>query len=294
MKSTQHVRRLLEVNIAMLFISTSGVLGRYIDLPILVIIGLRAVFALFFLVLYCKWKGFSLAIQKEHLLAVLTSGLFMGLHWITYFYALRLSNVAIGMISLFTYPVLTALLEPVLLKTKLQKTHLFLGFMVLLGIYFLVPSFDLKNKYTLAVAVGILSALFYALRNLILKTKAASYNGSMLMCYQMGVIGLLLLPSFFTVELEYIINRWQGIAVLAIITTAMGHTLFLNSFKYFSITTVSILSSVQPVFGILIGAVVLSEIPTLNTMIGGALILSSVVIESIRASRRIPINDREG
>ena len=155
----------------MLFISTSGALGRYIDLPVPVTIGLRAILALFFLLLYCKWKGISLVIQKKHLLTVLTSGLLMGLHWLTYFYALKLSNVAIGMISLFTYPILTAFLEPLLLKTKLQKAHLMLGLLVLLGIYFLVPSFDLENKYTVAVAVGVLSALFYALRNLILKTK---------------------------------------------------------------------------------------------------------------------------
>lgn len=271
----------------MLFISTSGALGRYIDLPVPVTIGLRAILALFFLLLYCKWKGISLVIQKKHLLTVLTSGLLMGLHWLTYFYALKLSNVAIGMISLFTYPILTAFLEPLLLKTKLQKAHLMLGLLVLLGIYFLVPSFDLENKYTVAVAVGVLSALFYALRNLILKTKVASYNGSMLMCYQMGVVGLLLIPTFISVELESIINQWQGIAALALITTAIGHTLFLNSFKHFSITTVSILSSVQPVFGIVIGAVLLREIPTINTVIGGVFILSSVVIESIRSSRRI-------
>lgn len=271
----------------MLFISTSGALGRYIDLPVPVTIGLRALLALFFLLLYCKWKGISLVIQKKHLLTVLTSGLLMGLHWLTYFYALKLSNVAIGMISLFTYPILTAFLEPLLLKTKLQKAHLMLGLLVLLGIYFLVPSFDLENKYTVAVAVGVLSALFYALRNLILKTKVASYNGSMLMCYQMGVVGLLLFPTFFTVEFDRVINQWQGIAALSLITTAIGHTLFLNSFKHFSITTVSILSSVQPVFGIVIGTILLREIPTLNTVIGGVFILSSVVIESIRSSRRI-------
>lgn len=270
----------------MLFISTSGALARYIALPVIVIIGLRAVLALALLLLYCKFKGISLRADKRHLPAILMSGLLMGLHWITYFYSLKLSNVAIGMISLFTYPILTAFLEPLLLKTKLQKEHLLLGLLVLFGIYFLVPSFDIENKYTLAVIIGIFSALCYALRNILLKTKVASYNGSMLMCYQMGVVGLLLSPVFFTVEMESILQQWQGIAALALITTAIGHTLFLNSFKHFSITTVSILSSVQPVFGILIGAFLLSEIPTLNTLIGGTLILSSVIIESIRSSKR--------
>jgi drug/metabolite transporter (DMT)-like permease len=80
----------------------------------------------------------------------------MGLHWITYFYSLQLSNVAIGMLSLFTYPVMTSLLEPVFLKTQFSKMHLLLGVLVLIGIYFLAPSFDTENDYFLAILIGLL------------------------------------------------------------------------------------------------------------------------------------------
>lgn len=287
MKNNRHLSHLLEINLAMVFISTSGALARYIDLPVPVIIASRALLALFLLVLYCKFKGVSLRLENRHILPILVSGFLMTLHWLTYFYALKLSNVAIGMISLFTYPILTAFLEPLLLKTKLQKVHLILGLLVLLGIYFLVPSFDLENDYTLAVGVGIFSALVYALRNILLKTKVANYDGSVLISYQMMVVVVLLFPFIFTVEMNAIIAQWQGIVALAFLTTAVGHTLFLNSFKHFSITTVSILSSVQPIFGITIGAIFLSEFPNQNTIIGGILILGSVVIESIRSSRKV-------
>jgi drug/metabolite transporter (DMT)-like permease len=58
------------------------------------------------------------------------------------------------------------------------------------------------------------------------------------------------------------------------------------TFKHFSITTLSILSSIQPVYGILIGAIFLNEIPELTTVFGGMLILGSVVIESFRSSQK--------
>ncbi|MFI8605854.1 DMT family transporter [Cellulophaga baltica] len=286
MKNPNHLNHLVELNLAMLFVSTSGALGRYVNLPVPVTIGVRAVIAVVLLFLFCKWKKISLRVPKKDLGAVLVSGVLLGLHWITYFYALRLSNVAIGMISLFTYPILTAFLEPLLLKTKFQKIHLVLALLVLAGIYFLVPSFDVGNDYTLAVGVGTLSALFYSLRNLLLKAKAAKYNGSMLMCYQLLVISVLLSPFYSTVQLDMVLSEWKGLAALALLTTAIGHTLFLNSFKNFSITTVSILSSVQPIYGILLGAIFLSEFPKINTLIGGVLILSSVVIESIRSSKK--------
>lgn len=277
---------LLEINLAMIFVSTSGALGRYIDLPVPLIIATRSILAFLLLVVYCKWKGFSFKIEKKDRLPIFISGLFLGLHWITYFYSLKLSNVAIGMLSLFTYPILTSFLEPLLLKTKFEKVHLLLGLLVLVGIYFLVPSYNLNNSYVIAVAIGLLSALFYALRNIILKNRTANYNGSSLMCFQLLVITLVLSPAFFYFELTNITMQWQWLVVLALLTTAIGHTLFLNSFKYFSITTASILSSVQPVFGIIIAAIFLKEIPTLRTVLGGFLILSSVVIESVRSFKK--------
>ncbi len=267
----------------MLFISTSGALGRYIELPVPVTIASRAILAFLALWLYCRYKKVSLKVHSKDRLHVFLSGLLMGLHWITYFYALQLSNVAIAMLSLFTYPILTAFLEPLLLKTKFQRIHLLLGLLVLIGIYFLVPDFNLKNDYTLAVAVGVLSALFYALRNLLMKTKVAAYNGSMLMCYQAAIVGVLLIPALFFFDLSQMKSQWPAILTLAIITTAVGHTLFLRSFKNFSITTASIISSIQPVYGILIGAFFLKEIPALYTLVGGLLILFSVVIESFRS-----------
>lgn len=281
-----HISHLLEINLAMVFVGTSGALGRYVDLPVPVTIGSRGILAFLALLIFCKWKGISLYIKPRHRGVVLLSAVLMGLHWVTYFYALQWSSVAIGMLSLFTYPVLTAFLEPLLLKTKLQKIHLLLGTMVLMGIYLLSPDFNFKNSNTLAIGIGIFSALCYALRNLVLKSKVTEYHGSTLMVYQTGIIGLILVPAFFYIDFDMVLNQWKGLLALAIITTAIGHSLFLMTFKHFSITTVSILSSIQPVYGILIGAIFLNEIPEITTVLGGMLILGSVVIESFRSSKK--------
>ena len=285
MKNKQHLSHLLEINLAMLFISTSGALGRYVQLPVPVTIATRGVLAFFLLFLFCRWKGISLHIRSGDRFMVLLSGVLMCLHWLTYFYALQMSNVALGMLSLFTYPVITAFLEPLILKTKFQRIHVLLGILVLCGLYFLTPDLDFGNSKTLALVLGVTSALFYALRNIILKSKAASYHGSMLMVYQTGIIGFLLLPAFFFIDGQTLLSQWEGIIALAVLTTAIGHTLFLTTFKHFSMTSVSIISSIQPIYGILIGAIFLSEIPTVATIIGGTFILGSVVIESIRTSR---------
>jgi drug/metabolite transporter (DMT)-like permease len=283
----QHLKHVLELNIAVLLISTSGVLGRFISMPPPVTIWFRCIFAALILGGYCWHQKIDLKIYgKRDFKAILLSSLFMGAHWITYFYALHLSSVAIGMLSLFTYPVITALLEPLFFKTKLNKMHILLGIIALIGIYFLAPEFNLESNLTKGVLSGLLSSVFYALRNIMMKQKVAQYQGSMLMFYQLVIISLILWPVLFVFETQPTSEDWMALITLALLTTAVGHTLFVMSFKNFSISTASIMSSIQPVYGVLFGLFLLNEIPSENTLIGGFLILTTVVIESIQSNRR--------
>ena len=282
-----HLKHILELNVAILLISTSGVLGKFISMPPPVTIWFRCVFAAVILGAYCWHKRIDLKIYgKRDFKAILLSSLLFGAHWITYFYALQLSNVAIGMLSLFTYPVITALLEPLFFKTKLNKMHILLGIIALIGIYFLAPEFNLETNITKGILFGLISSVFYAIRNLMMKQKIAQYQGSMLMFYQMVIVSLVLWPVFFLFDVQPSSGDWMALVVLALFTTAVGHTLFVMSFKNFSIGTASIISSVQPVYGVLFGLFLLNEIPSENTLIGGFLILSTVVIESVLSNKR--------
>lgn len=287
MKS-QHLKNLLELNIAVVFISTSGVLGRSISFPPEITIWWRCLFAAIFIGLFCWYKKYDLKINnRKDAFSLFLSGFLLGAHWVTYFYALHLSNVAIGMLSLFTYPVITALLEPVFFKIKLSKYQLFLSFLVLVGIYFLTPEFNFENSYTKGVLMGLISAVFYALRNIITKRNLSHYNASKVMFYQMLVIIALLFPVLFKDNLHYAnINNWGRLLTLALVTTTIGHTLFVNSFKNFKISAVSIMSSMSPIYGILFGMLFLSEIPSLSTFFGGSLILITVIIESIQTKKQ--------
>ncbi|WP_298524280.1 DMT family transporter [uncultured Christiangramia sp.] len=284
-KST-NISNILMLNLAVLLISTSGALGRYITLDPIITIFYRCVLAAVIFYMYCQWQRISLKIAtKKDVLKVISGGLLMGAHWVTYFYSLKYSSVAIALLSLFTYPVITAFLEPLLFKTRFNKIYVALGFLVLFGVYFLSPDFDLENNSFIAVLFGIASAVFYSLRNLLMKKEIERYNGSTLMFYQILVVALVLSPAFFYSEVDKVLEQWKPLLTLALLTTCIGHTLFLKSFKNFSITAASIMSSIQPVYGIALGAIFLNEIPSAKTMIGGSLIISAVIIESLSSLR---------
>ncbi len=272
--------------LATLFISTSSVLGRYIKLPIEVIIWFRASIALIFLYTFLKLKKVNLKIQSPtEYLPFFLGGLFMGLHWITYFYALKLSNVALGVLSLYTFPVIIILLEPLILKVKFQSIHIIFGILILVGLYILTPTFDLENGQAKGILFGVFSAFCYAFRILIVKKHAAKYDGTVLMFYQVIIISVLLFPVLFYMDLSGLKTQWPFLLLLGLLTTAVGHSMLLHSLKFFSATTTSIISSMQPVYGIIMGFLFLSEIPKLNTFIGGSLILATVLFESLRVKK---------
>ncbi|MDO6674006.1 DMT family transporter [Tenacibaculum sp. 1_MG-2023] len=283
---TNHVKNISGLLLATFFISTSSVLGKYIAMPSEVIVWFRSVFAMVVLYAFCRFRKIDLKIQsKGHVLPFIIGGVFMAAHWITYFYALKLSNVAIGILSLYTFPVMIAFLEPLFLKVKFNPIHIILGLLVLLGLYILAPEFDIKNTQVQGVLFGLLSALCYAVRILILKQYVQQYNGVMLMFYQTVIITVLLVPVLFFMDISGFREQLPYLLLLGLLTTAIGHSLMVHSLQFFSASTASIISSIQPIFGILLAFIFLNEIPTWNTFIGGSLILTTVLIESIRSRK---------
>ncbi|MFD1616401.1 DMT family transporter [Gelatiniphilus marinus] len=284
--NNQHNQHLFLLLLATLFISTSGALGKYIDMPIPVIIWWRSIIASVLLYVFCRYKNISLKIKsKKETILFIISALFLATHWITYFYALKLSNVAIGMLSLFVYPILTAFLEPLFIKVKFDPIYILLGVMVLIGIYILAPEFSLESTHVKGILFGLASALFYALRNIISKQLVANNNGTSIMLFQIGIISIVLSPVLFFMDTSGIVTQFPYVLTLAIVTTAVGHTMLVNSLKHFTVSTASIISSTQPILGIVIAFFFLNEIPTWNTFFGGLIILSTVVIESIRSKK---------
>ena len=282
----QHYYYLTLLNLGTLFISTSGPLGRFIQLPPPLIIWSRALVAFLVLGAYCLWK--KERIKKEFIknrTTLLWSGSLLTLHWVTYFFALQWSGVAIGMLSLFTFPILTVFLEPLFFKTKLHPIHLIFGVFILIGIYLLVPAFDFESEQSKGLLMGLFSALTYALRNLILKKRIEKIKGSLLMFYQLGITLVLLFPVLMLYPLDTFTAQIPYLLFLGFVTTALGHSLFLNSLTYFTVSTASIMNSIQPIFGILIAFFFLKEIPPASSLIGGGIILTTVVIESLRSHR---------
>ena len=92
----------------------------------------RCLLAALVLFFFIRYKKISFKTQeKSHVRYILLGGVLMAIHWVSYFYSLTLSNIAIAMLTLHTFPAMTSILEPMVLKTRFKYYHIFLAVLVL-------------------------------------------------------------------------------------------------------------------------------------------------------------------
>jgi drug/metabolite transporter (DMT)-like permease len=79
---------------------------------------------------------------------------------------------------------------------------------------------------------------------------------------------------------------WWQLLLLGVVFTAFAHTLLGDSLRYLKAKTVALVACIQPVFGVIYDILFLQTIPTHTTLIGGAIILSAAIYESVREHQK--------
>ncbi len=277
-------RALVELNTASLLFACNPILVKLITMPAFLIMFWRSVFAAILLLGYFAIKKQKLLLnKKQDYVMMFAIGALLCAHWVTVFHAVQISTVAVGWISLFTYPLMSVFLEAVFLKEKVHVSDVIAACAALVGIILIVPEFDLGNNMTQGALFGLLSALCFALRNVLSRKYVRQYPSSTVMWYQIVVVALVLLP--WSAPLDISGNNIWYLLFMVIFTTAIAHTCYVKSLKELKAGTVGILASVQPIYGILFAVFLLQEIPPSRVFLGGMIILSTVIIKTFFESR---------
>ena len=280
----RHIRGLATANVAVLLFGLAGVLGKLSLLPAPIIVFRRSFFAGLVLLAVCWFRHISLRpkqFRDSYLL--LGQGVLLALHWTAFFQAINVSNVAIGLLSFSSFPLFTAMLEPLLLHQRPSRIQIVAALLILPGIYLLVPSFTLQNQTTLGVMWGVLSGASFALLSVTNRWLGRSYSSLMISLYQDGIAAIVLLPIFFFTATG---SFWTPHAllilfILGVVCTALAHTLFIASMRDITAQSASLLASLEPVWGIIFGILLLGAIPTATTLIGGVIIITATLLPGI-------------
>ncbi len=278
---------LIYLHIAVLLSGGTALFAKLIGLTALDITAYRAAIAgvAICVLLTLQKKPIKLRRAKDYVIAILL-GIAVGIHWVTYFAGMQLAGITVGMLAFFTYPVITVFLEPLFNKSKPKTKDIISAVVVITGIYLLIPNVNLGDDITLGVVTGVVSALFFAIRNITHKRYFSEYGGPQTMFYQ-TLVASLMLCAFIEVSITQINDADLILLLIAgVVFTAMPHSLFAASLKNLSAATAGLISCLQPLYGTILAIIILHERPSVMTLIGGALIVSAACFETWSISRK--------
>ncbi len=282
-----HTQGLFYAHIGALLFGGTALFAKTISLTADVITFWRTAIAMAAVLLVCKLRGQSLGLERRRdAWMQIGLGLILGIHWVSYYQSIQLSTVAIGVTALFAAPVFSVLIESVMRRVWPDRVDLCLCGLVFWGVLCLAEELSWSSRYTQGVLMGLVSAVFLALRqNLHRRTRARAASGMVLLVYQL--IGILVLVSFsgITAGTAGLRENWLGLLLLGVLFTAAPHFCNLSALRQLEAKTVLIVTSLMVPYGIVFSALLLDEVPSVRTLIGCAIIMLAATIENLRVGR---------
>ena len=279
------VNPLLSIHLAVLLFGAAGLFGRVLTLPPTLIVLGRVVFAAAALAIAVEVRRRRQGgaapdrptPERSHRAWISRAvlGLLLAVHWVAFFQAIQVSSVAVGLLTFATFPVFAAVLEPLLPGERFDARTLGAALVTLVGVGLVVPTPDLNNPVVQGALWGVFSGFTFALLSLANRTLVRQESALTLALHQDMWAAAFLLPFAFTSVRPPTAEEWGLLVLLGVVFTAGAHALFIRGLRGVSAGRASVITALEPVYGVLLAWQLLGERPELRTLAGGALVLGA-------------------
>jgi len=279
-------RALLEIHLAVFLFGFPGLFGKWLSIsPFLIVLG-RVFFAALALALALAVRRQPFRITPGRDMAFLfLCGLVLAVHWTMFFRSVQVSTVAVGLLSYSSFPVFTAFLEPLASKERWDPWSLLFALVSLAGVVLIVPRFDAGNAVFQGVLWGLGAGLTFSFLAVLNRRLVQKHSSLTVAFYQDLYATAWLLPALVVLPFRPGVRTLGLLALLGVAGTAAAHALFIKGMRHVSARTASILSALEPVYGIALAWVFLKESPSPRTLAGGGLILAAALVVTAMARR---------
>lgn len=266
----------------------SSILGALISLDAIPLVIYRMGIAAFGLaVFFVLFNPKAFTLPKFLWSKVLLGGVIIGVHWVTFFYAIKIAGVSLTLSMMATGAIITALVEPLLIKErKLLAYEIVFGSVVILGIGLIFRAeFDNYIGILVALCSAFLSSMFTILNGQMIK-KAPAISLSLyelLVGTFVGILFVLFSNSYTYSDFE--LKAWDliWILILAWICTSYAFYASINVMQHLQPFTIMMIINLEPVYGILLSLLIWNEKELLSSSfyIGFIIILIAILINGV-------------
>jgi drug/metabolite transporter (DMT)-like permease len=293
MPLSETARAQLQIHFCVLLWGFTAILGKLITLPALPLVWWRMLLVVAALALLPRvWRGLR-RMPARLLWAYAGIGVLVGLHWLTFYGAIKLANASVAATCIALATAFTAVVEPWLAKTRFRPRDLLLGIAVLPGVALVVGG--VPDEMRVGIVVGAISALlvacFGSLNKRLVDSVGENADPLTVTALELGAGTLALtllaplMPAIFPVFAGPLLLVPGGSDAIYLLLLALGCTLLpfalsLVALRHMSAFSAQLAVNLEPVYAIVLAIVLLGEQHELAGMfyLGVAVILAAVFV----------------
>jgi len=289
-------KALLQIHFCVVLWGFTAILGKLITLPALALVWWRMLIVVALLApLPRTWRALrSMPPRLVRMLA--TIGVVVALHWLSFYGAIKLANASVAATCMAVAPIFMALVEPWVVGRRFDPRELVIGIAAVPGVALVVGGTPAGMR--LGIAAGVLSALLVTLFGSLNKRYVAHADPFAMTAIELGagtafltLVALALPQAGFDLAAPGARDAVL-LGVLAILCTLLPFVLSLAALKFTSAFSAQLAVSLEPVYAIVLAAVLLGEQRELDAAfyVGVAMILATVLVHALMRARTEPVN----
>lgn len=289
MPMTAATRAQLQIHACVLLWGFTAILGKLITLPALPLVVWRMAIVVAALALVpAVWRGLR-AMPARLRWAYAGIGALVGLHWLTFYGSIKLSNASIAATCIALGPVFLAFVEPVITRRRFDPRELLLGLAVVPGVALVVGGVPAGMRD--GIVAGAVSAFLVAIFGSLNKRLVEHGDPLTLTGLELGsgaLVLALLSPLLFAwtdafgTELAVLPDLRDAIllVVLALFCTLLPFALAFVALRHMSAFAAQLAINLEPVYAIVLAVILLDEQRELTPQfyLGVAVIVAAVLV----------------
>ena len=270
----------LQLHACVILWGFTAILGRLISLPAVQLVCWRmALVAVVLLAVRRTWFGVA-GMPRRSVFVFVAIGLIVAAHWVAFYTSIKISNASVAVACLGLGSIFAAIIEPIVMRRPHERLELLLGVLAVPGVVLIVGGVPLEMR--LGIAAGVVAALLSAIFTTLNKRFASSGDPFAITFLEMtaGAVVLSVPAALSGLTLPTQMDAiW--LVVLAVACTLLPFVMWIQSLKHVSAFSTLLILNLEPVYAILLAAVLFQEYEDLTPLFygGTAIVLLTVVLQ---------------
>ena len=240
------------LHLVVFLLGFTAILGKLISLNAVNLVFYRTAIATIASLLLALVLNVKLRIGKLAVFKLMFIGLLVGLHWITFFGAIKASNVCVTLACLGVSTLFTAVAEPISQKRKISSVEVLVGVLIILG---LATVFNFEIQYVSGIILGVVSFVIAGVFSVLNKNISHKYDALTVNFYEIiaaavSILVYLLINGSLMPITQISSSDWIWLLVLGVLCTSFAFTATVWIMKQLSAYDVVLAINLEPIYGI--------------------------------------------